>query len=105
MIRSSLFYLIIALSIPLSAKASPRSINDCEKIKEAEAYNLCLASFGPVRGQHNKTYPGVASDGAASTDPTRSSPPSSRRGASGRRTTARQGHFGRMRLELTPKHH
>lgn len=45
------------------ALAGPRTINDCEAIKEANAYNLCLASFGPMRGQHGATYPGVASEG------------------------------------------
>ncbi len=45
------------------ASAGPRSINDCEAIKDPNAYNLCLASFGPVRGQHGATYPGVASEG------------------------------------------
>lgn len=33
---------------PLLAVAAPRSIKDCEQIKQADAYNECLASFGPV---------------------------------------------------------
>jgi hypothetical protein len=45
------------------AAAAPRTINDCESIKDANAYNLCLASFGPMRGQHGANYPGVASEG------------------------------------------
>lgn len=28
--------------------AAPRSIADCEKIQATDAYNQCLASFGPV---------------------------------------------------------
>jgi hypothetical protein len=28
--------------------AAPRTINDCEKIQATDAYNQCLASFGPV---------------------------------------------------------
>jgi len=60
----------------------------------------CFASFGPVRVQHIKTYPGLASDGAASASRTRS--PISRRGASRRHSVSR-GNFGRMRLELKPK--
>lgn len=28
------------------AQAAPRSIGDCEKISEADAYNRCLAAFG-----------------------------------------------------------
>lgn len=45
-------------ALPMSATASPRgkattaaprSIDDCERYKEALAYNACLASFGPER--------------------------------------------------------
>jgi hypothetical protein len=38
------------LAAPLVA--APRSINDCEKIQGADAYNQCLASFGPVAHMH-----------------------------------------------------
>ena len=102
MIKTSSLFLLASFFILETAEAGPRSIDNCEKIKEAEAYNLCLASFGPVRGQHNKTYPGLASDGAASSSGTQS--PISRRGASGRYKLIRS-HFGRVRLELKPKHH
>jgi hypothetical protein len=102
MVRTSSLILLAGLFILKTAEAAPRSIDDCEKIKEAEAYNLCLASFGPVRGQHTKTYPGLASDGAAPASRTQS--PISRHGASRRHSVSR-GHFGRMRLELKPKHH
>lgn len=85
------------------ALAGPRTINDCEAIKDANAYNLCLASFGPMRGQHGATYPGVASEGE-------------KRGGAvsggGRRTAARQtgpagahmsrGGGGRVRMEFSP---
>ena len=36
----------------LAGAAAAASIDDCEKIKDAGAYNLCLASFGPKRGEH-----------------------------------------------------
>ncbi len=58
-----LFATVAALGFRAPAAAGPRTINDCEAIKEPGAYNLCLASFGPVRGQHGATYPGVASEG------------------------------------------
>lgn len=46
------------------ASAAPRSIKDCEKIKAADAYNRCLASFGPVAHQHIlKPVPTGASSG------------------------------------------
>ena len=52
-----------ALGFCALAAAGPRKIDDCEAIKDPNAYNLCLASFGPVRGQHSATYPGVAAEG------------------------------------------
>lgn len=45
------------LASPLAA--APRSIRDCEKIQGADAYNQCLASFGPVAHMHGmKSAPG-----------------------------------------------
>jgi hypothetical protein len=42
------------LAVPGLAKAAPRNIDECEKIQAADAYNLCLASLGPVaRGHHH----------------------------------------------------
>jgi len=41
------FSLLLGLSAVHAAEA-PRTINDCEKIQAADAYNQCLASFGPV---------------------------------------------------------
>lgn len=35
--------------------ATARSLDDCEKIKDWHAYNTCLASFGPRRGQRTVT--------------------------------------------------
>jgi len=64
----AIFWIAVALLFAAPAAAEPRSIDDCEKIKEPEAYNLCLASFGPTRGQHNKSYPGVASEGDKAVD-------------------------------------
>ncbi len=75
--------------------AAPRSIADCEAIKEADAYNHCLASFGPMRGQRGKTYPGVASEG--------------RKGAGAYRAPRyggaqlSYGRGGRVRMEFTPR--
>jgi hypothetical protein len=60
--------LALVLCAAAPAAAAPRTINDCEAIKEPNAYNLCLASFGPVRGQHGATYPGVATEGGKGAD-------------------------------------
>ncbi|BDV33416.1 hypothetical protein SS37A_09450 [Methylocystis iwaonis] len=90
--------LVGALTAP--ALAGPRKIDDCEAIKDANAYNLCLASFGPMRGQHGASYPGVASEGEKG----------GRSGASkyssGHATASSYGRgfhtHGRIRMEFTP---
>lgn len=45
-------------------QANPKSIDDCERFKEALSYNACLASFGPMRrGGGAMVSPEVSSDG------------------------------------------
>jgi hypothetical protein len=58
--RSILTAVVAAASIavPAHSNATPRSIDDCEKIQAADAYNQCLAVFGPLARGH-----GVAGDG------------------------------------------
>jgi hypothetical protein len=46
------------IAAPAQSKAAPRSIGDCEKIQAADAYNQCLAVFGPLARGHS------AGDGA-----------------------------------------
>ncbi len=41
-----------AIAFAGSAAAEAGTIKDCEKIQAADAYNQCLASFGPVAHQH-----------------------------------------------------
>ena len=36
-----------------AAAEEPRTIADCEKIQAADAYNQCLAKFGPTSKLHN----------------------------------------------------
>ena len=54
----------LLLLCPLAATAqspeAPRSVSDCERIKSDLAYNQCLASFGPKRGE--RTVGGAAGD-------------------------------------------
>jgi hypothetical protein len=45
-------------AVPVQSKAAPRSIDDCEKVQAADAYNQCLALFGPLARGH-----GAAGDG------------------------------------------
>jgi hypothetical protein len=47
--------IFVALGFSLAAtalRAAPATIKDCEKIQEADAYNRCLAGFGPVAHEH-----------------------------------------------------
>lgn len=107
-----IFWIAVALLLAVPAAAEPRSIDDCEKIKEPEAYNLCLASFGPTRGQHNKSYPGVASEGDKVVDKNDTATPigAAETGKGGRQARNGRGHGrhhggghsrrGRMRMEF-----
>lgn len=50
-------------AIPAHSQAAPRGIDDCEKIQAADAYNQCLAIFGPVARGHGGTRAGADVDG------------------------------------------
>ena len=43
----------VLIAAPACSKAAPRTIDDCEKIQAADAYNQCLALFGPVPRGHS----------------------------------------------------
>lgn len=88
--------ILSALTAP--ALAAPRSIADCEKIQEADAYNRCLAAFGPTRGQHGATYPGVASEGGGKGSGRGAYRPAPRYGGA----QVSYGRGGRMHMEFTP---
>src|SRR5437660_101467 len=62
--RSILTAVFAAALIAASAQsnATPRSIDDCEKIQAADAYNQCLAVFGPLARGHGATEDGVGAD-------------------------------------------
>jgi hypothetical protein len=44
--------LAVATAAALQTAAAAATIKDCEKITAPDAYNLCLASFGPVAKEH-----------------------------------------------------
>ena len=56
-VRFSVLFLAASLLCGL-AGAQAAGIDDCEKIKDADSYNRCLAGFGPMRGQRAKAEPG-----------------------------------------------
>jgi hypothetical protein len=45
----------IACMLASVAGAAGAGIESCEKIKDADAYNSCLASYGPAVGEHKFT--------------------------------------------------
>jgi len=92
--------LSLALLLAAPAVAAPRSIDDCEAIKDANAYNLCLASFGPTRGQRGKSYPGVASEGHKAGKTGGAS--AHHGGGFGYAASVSRSHGGRVRMEFTP---
>jgi hypothetical protein len=47
---------------PAHSNAAPRGIDDCEKIQAADAYNQCLAVFGPLARVHGGTGAGADVD-------------------------------------------
>jgi hypothetical protein len=47
------------IAAPAQSNATPRSIDDCEKIQAADAYNQCLAAFGPLARGHGAAGDGV----------------------------------------------
>ncbi len=85
------------------ALATPRAIDDCEKITAPMAYNECLASFGPTPG-HTRAAPSYR--------PTTAREPRARRKMDrgrapsklGLEGLARRGVHGRVRMEFTPSH-
>jgi hypothetical protein len=95
-----------ALLAGASARAAPKNIDDCEKVKEPMAYNECLASFGPAVGHvgAGQSY-GPASEGeprAAGKGRTVGAyhSPAPRRAGG----MATRGANGRVRMEFTPRH-
>jgi hypothetical protein len=53
---------LLCLPAAALAQGSPRSIEDCERIKVDMAYNQCLASFGPKMGERSPRGGPVAED-------------------------------------------
>jgi hypothetical protein len=94
-----------ALLAGASAQAAPKSIDDCEKIKEPLAYNECLASFGPAvrhAGAAQSYAPASEGEPRAAGKGRRASAyhAPARRGAG---AIAMRGANGRVRVEFAPR--
>lgn len=74
---TTMFFAALIASAGLAAprRAVAESINDCEKIQAADAYNQCLARFGPAARNLNtsaKEFGGDGDPGAAGVSEARS---------------------------------
>ena len=54
--------LLAPLGAAAQAPRAPASQADCEKLRDDLAYNQCLASFGPRRGERSARGTGVPDD-------------------------------------------
>ncbi len=61
-IVTAVFVAAALAALPAHLRAAPRTIDDCEKIQAADAYNQCLALFGPVPRGHGAAGDGMAAD-------------------------------------------
>lgn len=77
---------------PAASNAAPRSINDCEKIDAADAYNQCLAAFGPVAHTHGVKADAQEQDEANAEDGASAEPTSGRTVAASPRQRVAHAH-------------
>jgi hypothetical protein len=96
--RGTLIGLVAGLTLLMTgaafAQARARSLDDCEKISDALAYNQCLASFSPRRGQRaSGAYP-------AARDPEATVPRARRGGAVAPGITMQRSRPGRVRATI-----
>ncbi len=99
----TLFAAGFAFALAAPAGAAPGSINDCEKIEAADAYNQCLASFGPVAHTHGATSKDFGGDGVGgeggdvveTVNPEASVPLKERQASTGRHGHGHWAHHGR----------
>jgi hypothetical protein len=99
-IRLTAFVIAAVLAVSSHAKAAPRTIDDCEKIQAADAYNQCLALFGPVARGHASLADGAGFTGAKAAKPgsqmaDAAEPARQRRHAGRHHSSARHHHWAR----------
>jgi hypothetical protein len=89
------------LSFGAARADEPRTINDCEKISAADAYNQCLAKFGPeskVKSLEPERPGDVKANGA---EAAASAKPIAHRGGARRGSRHRASGGGRKRVHFT----
>lgn len=86
----ALFILACPTLALAQAGAAPRSIADCEKVKGDLAYNQCLASFGPRRGERAPRGPQPSPE-QLQTEAPQGNTQQARRGRGGRALARRGG--------------
>ena len=88
----NLFTCLLLLLCPLPAAAqaleAPKSVSDCERIKNDMAYNQCLASFGPKRGERGSRGAADGDDDEPVTQRSSGRGKAGRRGRAGREAAA-----------------
>jgi hypothetical protein len=94
---TTLFAAAVAFALAGPAAAAPNSINDCEKIDAADAYNQCLALFGPAAHTHGASAKDFGGDGvgggaAAAAAEEKANPEASVPVASSQASRGRRGH-------------
>ena len=105
MTPAALALLLLAVLSGAARAEEPRVIADCEKIQAADAYNQCLAKFGPeskVKSLEPERPGDVKASGAeaaASAGPVKHGSRVARGRHGGRRSTAGRG--GRKRASFT----
>jgi hypothetical protein len=88
--------------LPALSAAAPRSIADCERIEAADAYNRCLASFGPP-GRSLRLAPPDASGGAREAAAAPDTLPGAPEGKKTRLARRSARHASRMAHEVRAK--
>jgi hypothetical protein len=92
--------LALALLALIAASSAARAgVESCEKIKDADAYNNCLASYGPAAGVHPTVRAPERDDFARPSrrwaEPSAKSKPPAKQGPQVTRKSN-----GRMRMEI-----
>lgn len=94
------------LFLVFAPAALAAGIDSYEKIKDADAYNACLANYGPAVGDHKFTAAPLAASEAEAPHPGQVRPPKRRNAWDDGLRAPKQGlkrlANGRMRIEIFP---